>query len=100
MGWFSSSKKPEEENTTTRQNRQQCWTARDAYFTCLDDRNVVKAGEEGNACSTEKKAYEANCAKSWIEYFNQRRVIADAQKDRLARAAAQHEEWKAKSGKS
>ena len=29
-----------------------------------------------------------------IDYFNQRRVIAEAQKDRLARAAAQAEEAK------
>ena len=27
---------------------------------------VVKAGEEGNACSKEKKQYEINCAKSWV----------------------------------
>ncbi|EAU85237.1 hypothetical protein CC1G_06253 [Coprinopsis cinerea okayama7 len=100
MGWFSSSKSTEQEATTTRQNRQQCWDARDAYFACLDRQGVVKAGEEGNACASENKAYHENCAKSWIEYFNQRRIIADAQKDRLARAAAQHEEWKAKQGKS
>ncbi|KAH6901197.1 hypothetical protein BKA70DRAFT_1374814 [Coprinopsis sp. MPI-PUGE-AT-0042] len=91
MGWFSSSKPAEEEGTTTRQNRKQCWDARDA---------IVKAGEEGAACAAENKAYAENCAHSWIEYFNQRRVIADAQKERLARGAAQAEEWKAKNGKS
>ncbi|KAF8193317.1 hypothetical protein BJ912DRAFT_797309, partial [Pholiota molesta] len=65
------------------------WETRDAYFACLDGVNVVKAGEEGKACSSEKILYETNCAKSWIEYFNQRRVIAAAQKDRLSRANEQ-----------
>ncbi|KAH6871467.1 cytochrome oxidase c subunit VIb-domain-containing protein [Coprinopsis sp. MPI-PUGE-AT-0042] len=100
MGWFSSSKPAEEEGTTTRQNRKQCWDARDAYFSCLDRQRIVKAGEEGAACAAENKAYAENCAHSWIEYFNQRRVIADAQKERLARGAAQAEEWNAKNGKS
>ncbi|TEB23273.1 hypothetical protein FA13DRAFT_1600148, partial [Coprinellus micaceus] len=93
MGWFSSSPKQEENaGTTTRQNRKQCWDARDAYFACLDQRGVIKAGEEGSACAALKDKYEGQCAKSWIDYFNQRRVIAEAQKDRLARAAAQAEE--------
>ncbi|KAF5342269.1 hypothetical protein D9611_001303 [Ephemerocybe angulata] len=98
MGWFSSSStKPDEEvGTTTRQNRQVCWEARDAYFACLDTQNVVKAGEEGSACAAQKKEYEGHCARSWIDYFNQRRVIAEAQKDRLARAAAQAEEVKSR----
>ncbi|KAF8652326.1 hypothetical protein AX16_004453 [Volvariella volvacea WC 439] len=85
MGWFSSAKK-EEPSAESRQGRQKCWDKRDAYFACLDRSGVVKAGEEGDACSSEKRAYEENCAKSWIEYFNQRRVIAEAQKDRLAQA--------------
>ncbi|KAG6826278.1 hypothetical protein H0H92_000459 [Tricholoma furcatifolium] len=54
-----------------------------------DRAGVVKAGQEGNACSSEDKKYEQNCAKSWIDYFNQRRVIAEAQKDRLAQANTQ-----------
>ncbi|KAJ3729943.1 cytochrome oxidase c subunit VIb-domain-containing protein [Lentinula guzmanii] len=91
---FSSSKT---ENTTaiyTREDRTKCWEARDQYFTCLDSIGVLKPGDElksagEGACSKENKAYEQNCAKSWIEYFNQRRVIAEAQKDRLAQANTQ-----------
>ncbi|KAF5326989.1 hypothetical protein D9619_005029 [Psilocybe cf. subviscida] len=88
MGWFSSSKK-EEPTAPNRQDRQKCWETRDAYYACLDSVGVVKAGEEGSACDVQKKFYEDNCAKSWIDYFNQRRVIAEAQKDRLARTNEQ-----------
>jgi len=65
MGWFSGStdKQPE---IPSRQDRQKCWETRDAYFSCLDRTGVVKAGEEGTACSSELKKYEKNCAKSWV----------------------------------
>ncbi|KXN83792.1 Cytochrome c oxidase assembly factor 6 [Leucoagaricus sp. SymC.cos] len=94
MGWFSWNSKPEENNEPSRENRQQCWDARDSYFECLDRANVVKAGEEGNTCTKEKQLYEANCAESWIVYFNQRRIIADAQKERLAQAKMQNDNAK------
>jgi cytochrome c oxidase assembly factor 6 len=103
MGFTSSS--TQEPSPPNREKRRKCWETRDAYFACLDLAGVVKAGEEGNACTEYKKQYETNCAKSWvylqlspyffsgfdaivcyqIEYFNQRRVIGEAQKDRLAR---------------
>jgi len=91
MGWFSAeSSLPEESSLSNREKRRKCWETRDAYFACLDRVGVVKAGEEGvHACSKDKKQYETNCAKSWIEYFNQRRVIGEAQKERLARANEQ-----------
>ncbi|KAF9450459.1 hypothetical protein P691DRAFT_701170 [Macrolepiota fuliginosa MF-IS2] len=89
MGWFSRSDQIEENAEPSRQNRQKCWEARDSYFGCLDRANVVKAGDEGTACTKEKQLYENNCAKSWIAYFNQRRIIADAQKERLAQAQLQ-----------
>ncbi|RDB25579.1 Cytochrome c oxidase assembly factor 6 [Hypsizygus marmoreus] len=73
MGWLSGSSKSDEATASSRQDRKKCWEARDAYFSCLDRVGVVKAGQEGKACSTELRKYEDNCAKSWIEYFNQRR---------------------------
>ncbi|KAG7090633.1 hypothetical protein E1B28_009735 [Marasmius oreades] len=86
---FSS--KTEEPKAPSRDDRQKCWEARDAYFSCLDTVGVVKAGEERSkgACTSENETYQKNCAQSWIEYFNQRRVIAEAQKDRLAQASTQ-----------
>ncbi|KAF8071533.1 cytochrome oxidase c subunit VIb-domain-containing protein [Lyophyllum atratum] len=91
MGWLLASSKPEEPATLSRQERQKCWESRDAYFSCLDRVGVVKPGQEGNACASEHEKYEENCAKSWMEYFNKRRVIAEAQKDRLAQADTQAE---------
>ena len=95
MGFFSSSSDAstssgsENAKIQNREDRARCWEARDAYFGCLDAQGVVKAGAEEGKCAPEEKKYGESCAKSWIEYFNQRRIIADAQKDRLAQAATQ-----------
>ncbi|KAF9648957.1 hypothetical protein BDM02DRAFT_3095502 [Thelephora ganbajun] len=78
MGWFGSN--APEPTAVSREGRQHCWDRRDAYFACLDNAHVLKPGDEGKACATEKAAYEKNCAKSWIEYFNKRRVLAEQQK--------------------
>ena len=113
MGWFSSSQS-ERPAASSRQERIKCWESRDSYFACLDGVGIVNAGEEGKTCNTQAIQYEENCAKSWvrhdafvrhlgsfstqilkIEYFNQRRVIADRQKGRLA-AGSQAEVPKAK----
>lgn len=66
MGWFSGSSKPGETVVSNRQDRKKCWETRDTYFECLDRVGVVKAGEEGKACSVELARYEGNCAKSWV----------------------------------
>ncbi|EGN99411.1 hypothetical protein SERLA73DRAFT_182382 [Serpula lacrymans var. lacrymans S7.3] len=91
MGWFGGSKS-EQATPVSRENRQKCWETRDAYFECLDRVGVLKAGEEGKACAKENTLYEENCAKSWIEYFNKRRILAEQQKDMLAQAKVQSQE--------
>ncbi|KAI9067696.1 hypothetical protein FKP32DRAFT_1664096 [Trametes sanguinea] len=91
MGWFSSNKSSETPDPTSRQDRQRCWNSRDAYFACLDANNIVKPGDEGSACAEAKKKYEQNCAKSWIDYFNKRRVLADQQQGVLTQARTQAE---------
>ncbi|KAL1718170.1 cytochrome oxidase c subunit VIb-domain-containing protein [Schizophyllum commune] len=91
---FSSSKEEAKPAAQSRGDRQKCWDTRDAYFACLDKVKVVKAGDEGEQCKAENAAYEKNCARSWIDYFNQRRVIAEAQKERLAQAANQFQKAK------
>ncbi|KAI0692473.1 cytochrome oxidase c subunit VIb-domain-containing protein [Cerioporus squamosus] len=87
MGWFGG--KPETPDPTSRADRQKCWESRDAYFACLDGANVVKPGDEGTACADVRKTYEKNCAKSWIDYFNKRRVLAEQQQGVLAQARTQ-----------
>ncbi|GJJ07110.1 hypothetical protein Clacol_001310 [Clathrus columnatus] len=83
--WFSSSKPSDSSGgiAPDRAKRKVCWDARDTYFACLDKNSVLKPGEEQNLCSKEEKRYEENCAKSWIEYFNKRRVLQEEQKDQL-----------------
>ena len=66
MGWFTSSSTQEEPSPPDREKRRKCWETRDAYFACLDRAGVVRAGEEKDACSNDKKGYETNCAKSWV----------------------------------
>ncbi|KAH7884827.1 cytochrome oxidase c subunit VIb-domain-containing protein [Phlebopus sp. FC_14] len=90
MGWFSSSKP--DVSAATRQDRKQCWDSRDAYFDCLDREGVLEAGQEGNACAKSKSRYEDHCAKSWIEYFNKRRILAEKQKGMLAQSQQQAQE--------
>ncbi|KAI0706440.1 cytochrome oxidase c subunit VIb-domain-containing protein [Earliella scabrosa] len=87
MGWFGG--KSETPDPTSRKDRQRCWESRDAYFACLDGANVVKPGDEGAACADVRKLYEKNCAKSWIDYFNKRRVLAEQQQGVLAQARTQ-----------
>ncbi|PIL32384.1 hypothetical protein GSI_05630 [Ganoderma sinense ZZ0214-1] len=88
MGWFGT-KRSEAPDATSRQDRQKCWESRDAYFTCLDAAKVVKPGDEGTTCADTKGPYERNCAKSWIDYFNKRRVLAEQQQGVLAQAQNQ-----------
>ena len=64
MGWFGG--KTDTPDPTSRKDRQKCWESRDAYFACLDAHNVIVAGKEEGACNKPLKAYEENCAKSWV----------------------------------
>ncbi|CCM04213.1 uncharacterized protein FIBRA_06380 [Fibroporia radiculosa] len=88
MGLFGT-KAPEKPDPVSRSDRQKCWDSRDAYFACLDEKGIVKAGDEGNACASQVAAYEKNCAKSWIDYFNKRRVLAEQQQGVLTQAKIQ-----------
>ncbi|TBU27789.1 cytochrome oxidase c subunit VIb-domain-containing protein [Dichomitus squalens] len=89
MGWFGGGKASETPDLTSRKDRKKCWESRDAYFACLDGANVVKPGDEGNVCADAQGTYERNCARSWIDYFNKRRVLAEQQQGVLAQAQNQ-----------
>ncbi|KZT02540.1 uncharacterized protein LAESUDRAFT_661530 [Laetiporus sulphureus 93-53] len=88
MGWFGSSKQ-EKPDPVSRTSRKKCWESRDAYFACLDRASVLTPGDEGEACIEAKTTYEQDCAKSWIDYFNKRRVLEEQQKDVLIQANVQ-----------
>ena len=53
--------------TTTppnRSERQKCWTARDAYFNCLQLNN-----EDKDKCSESMSKFDEDCPKRWVKYF-------------------------------
>lgn len=53
-----------------RTQRAQCWKARDAFFVCLDTHGIVDSIEHGKEaardCGSDLKAFESNCASSWV----------------------------------
>jgi cytochrome c oxidase assembly factor 6 len=55
-----------------RSQRAKCWEARDAYFQCLDKNGIVDSLSEkdkaAKGCPAEGKAFEANCATSWVSF--------------------------------
>ncbi|KAG0054441.1 hypothetical protein BGZ83_011235 [Gryganskiella cystojenkinii] len=80
-------------NHPSRKDRQNCWKVRDAYFECLNEAKVLdpSAPEAANVCTKLKEQYEKGCMKSWVEYFNKRRVLEVEQKEILERMRAQHQ---------
>ncbi|KZS88071.1 hypothetical protein SISNIDRAFT_498113 [Sistotremastrum niveocremeum HHB9708] len=105
MGWFSlSSSAPTPGAAPDRSSRQRCWDTRDAYYACLDLHEILEPGGDAEktkgVCGKERTAYEGSCAKSWVEYFNRRRVLAEEQKSQIAMANRQAEEAKSKRGGS
>ncbi|KAI1314925.1 hypothetical protein EDD11_001562 [Mortierella claussenii] len=83
---------PETVNHPSRADRQKCWKVRDAYFACLDESKVLdpSAPEAASICQDLRTQYEQGCMKSWVEYFNKRRVLEAEQKELLERMRAQH----------
>ena len=65
MGWFTRAE-PEKPNAASRDDRKKCWESRDLYFSCLDAAQVVVPGSEGDRCNAQNKAFQQNCAKSWV----------------------------------
>lgn len=52
----------------TKEERAQCWNARDKYWECLDGQK----GEE-NACREFRKLYEKSCSAQWVKHFDRKR---------------------------
>ncbi|KAG0072941.1 hypothetical protein BGZ90_011765 [Linnemannia elongata] len=76
----------------SRADRQNCWKVRDAYFECLNNANIIDPSkpEAANVCQDLRSLYEKGCMKSWVDYFNKRRVLEVEQKELLERMRAQH----------
>jgi len=76
-----------------RTQRAQCWEARDAYFKCLDKHAIIDSIKEqdksAKACATESRAFDANCASSWVTYFKKRRVMEHQRNQTLEKLKAE-----------
>ena len=70
----------------TRPQRERCYAARDAFFTCLNAHDILDPiGSQADAtkhCARQDAQLGKDCAASWVTYFKQRRV-ADARKDKM-----------------
>ena len=84
MGWFTSTPDRETQVRTgavapSRTERQRCWTARDAYFGCLDANSILDATADPaaarKACPDHSDAFERDCAAKWVAYFKEWRVV-------------------------
>ena len=65
---------------TTAKDRDACWAARDAYFSCLDAAAAPTVGgpapdaplSSDGACATQRQAYERGCLSSWRRHWDER----------------------------
>ena len=71
-----SDKRAEEVRTgavaPSRTERQKCYVARDAYFTCLDANGIVDAVKDekraARACGPQSADFEKDCAVQWVSW--------------------------------
>ncbi|KPI41355.1 Cytochrome c oxidase assembly factor 6 [Cyphellophora attinorum] len=80
-----------------RTKREVCYESRDIFFKCLDKHDILDAVKDDEkarqSCPEEVTAYERDCARSWIKYFKEKRVV-DWKRDQTI-AAIQEEDAKA-----
>jgi len=109
MGWFSFGSSGPKSTTASdggriapdRSSREQCYQARNLFFTCLDKNDIldaIKSNEDvRHNCAKELAAFETTCSKTWVKYFKEKRVmeynrdktIERIKKEDAAMAAAQ-----------
>jgi cytochrome c oxidase assembly factor 6 len=96
MGLFSSTETAK--IAPNRSKREKCWDARDKYLDCLEVNKVENPLEDKyqdvlkKNCSAQEVNFQANCAKSWVQYFKEKYVV-DLKKERFLK------EMEAKGGK-
>ncbi|KAH8880322.1 oxidoreductase-like protein [Thozetella sp. PMI_491] len=77
----------------TREERQNCWAARDAYYACLDSNSIIDPLKDhqaaAKACRKEGADFERDCAAQWVTYFKKWRVQDLKKKAQLRELEAQ-----------
>ncbi|GAQ04481.1 cytochrome c oxidase assembly factor 6 [Aspergillus lentulus] len=85
MGWlpWSSGDSPKASDggriAPDRSSREKCWEGRDLFFSCLDKNNIIDSIKEDKEarrqCGKELAQFEGSCAKAWVKYFKEKRVM-------------------------
>ncbi|PLN80457.1 cytochrome oxidase c subunit VIb-domain-containing protein [Aspergillus taichungensis] len=84
LPWSSSSTDPSKASdggriAPDRTSRERCWEGRDKFFACLDNNNILDAikneKEAQSKCGSELAEFEGACAKAWVKYFKEKRVM-------------------------
>ncbi|KAK2751720.1 hypothetical protein FQN55_009161 [Onygenales sp. PD_40] len=86
MGWFSSASSPPPPKASDggsiapdRSSREQCYIARDRFFNCLNQNNIIDAIKDDksarSSCGKEIEEFESACSKTWAKYFKEKRVM-------------------------
>ncbi|KAI5787703.1 cytochrome oxidase c subunit VIb-domain-containing protein [Peziza echinospora] len=72
----------------SRTSRASCWAARDDFFACLTQNNIIDPIKEAKPatekCGVQEQAFERECVSSWVEYFKKRRVM-EVKKEAMVR---------------
>jgi hypothetical protein len=68
-----------------RAQREQCWDARDALFTCLDstfriDGHNIEPSDVKSPCDQLLSQFKNSCPETWARHFLEQRAIALARK--------------------
>ncbi|KAK2763788.1 hypothetical protein FQN54_009405 [Arachnomyces sp. PD_36] len=87
----------------SRSSRQQCYIARDTFFTCLDAHSILDAvdpksegGKEARRkCGEEVAEFERACSATWAKYFKEKRVM-EYNRDRTIDKIKREDEEKVK----
>lgn len=77
MSWWKSTPaagpKPSSDGgfeAPSRNDRANCWAARDAFFACLEDHGIIDSlkdsGATEKACGREEEILQRDCASSWV----------------------------------
>ncbi|KAJ9480151.1 Cytochrome c oxidase assembly factor 6 [Pseudozyma hubeiensis] len=54
-----------------------------------EKKQTVDEARKQDPCLAERQGYETNCARSWVDYFNKRRVLEERQRMMYEQSASQ-----------
>ena len=62
-----------EEGDSHKSKREKCTLAKDALWSCLDS-DGKPGSNSSEACADLRDAFEQSCSKTWMKYWDQRRL--------------------------